>query len=101
MRMSETDRIDFDSTSVSVDGYCQGSIGRGAIEGVPRPLFTAFVVLVLGGVMIWGIKNATARVDFALLVAALRATPAADIVAALVTTALSYVALIGYDICAL
>ena len=45
-----------------------------------------------------GIKNETAHLDFHLLVLALRITPTASLAAALAATALSYLALVGYDI---
>ena len=48
-----------------------------------------------------GIEREAAKIDFQLLVTALRATPAASLAAALAATALSYLALIGYDVSAL
>ena len=48
--------------------------------------------------LFWGIKKETAQIDFHLLVSALRATPTASLAAALAATALSYLALVGYDV---
>jgi phosphatidylglycerol lysyltransferase len=71
------------------------------MDGVPRRLVVAFLALVLGGLVFLGIEREAAEIDFQLLVTALRATPAASLAAALATTALSYLALIGYDVSAL
>jgi phosphatidylglycerol lysyltransferase len=71
------------------------------MDGVPRRLVVAFLAIVLGGMVLWGIEKEAAEIDFQLLVTALRATPAASLAAALAATALSYLALIGYDISAL
>ncbi len=60
------------------------------IDGAPRPLLIALSVFALGGMVWWGMERATAEIDFKLLIAALRATPAASLVAALAATALSY-----------
>src|ERR1700733_3389447 len=69
--------------------------------GPLRPLFVAFLALVLVGMVLVGIEREAAKIDFQLLVTALRATPAASLAAALAATALSYLALIGYDVSAL
>ncbi len=69
--------------------------------GLRRPLLVAFLALVLAGMVLLGIEREAAEIDFQLLVKALRATPAASLAAALATTALSYLALIGYDVSAL
>ena len=45
------------------------------IDGASRPLLIAFFALALGGMVLLGIKNETAQIDFHLLVSALRATP--------------------------
>jgi phosphatidylglycerol lysyltransferase len=71
------------------------------IDGAPRPLLIAFAALALGGVVLWGVAKATAQIDFQVLVSALRATPLTNIAAALAATALSYLSLVGYDICGL
>ena len=68
------------------------------IDGARRPFLIAFFTLTLGGMVLWGIKNETAHLDFHLLVSALRITPTASLAAALAATALSYLALVGYDI---
>jgi phosphatidylglycerol lysyltransferase len=74
---------------------------RSWIDGAPRPLLIALAALALGGMVLWAIAKATAQIDFHLLVSALRATPAGNIAAAVVATALSYLSLVGYDICGL
>ena len=68
------------------------------IDRASHPSLIAFFALALGGMLFWGIKNETAQIDFHLLVSALRATPAASLAAALATTGLSYLALVGYDV---
>jgi len=78
-----------------------GPHGRNRINGAPRSLIVLFSALGLGVIVLWGIRTATAQIDFHLLVSALRATPTANLVAALGATALSYLALVGYDVCGL
>jgi phosphatidylglycerol lysyltransferase len=80
------------------DGRVHGWNWRG---GPLRPLLVAFLALVLVGMVLVGIEREAAEIDFQLLVTALRATPAASLAAALAATALSYLALIGYDVSAL
>ena len=67
-------------------------------SGLRRPLFLALVVLSVGGVIVWGLQKATADISFDALVFALRATRTSALVAALAATAVSYVALVGYDL---
>jgi phosphatidylglycerol lysyltransferase len=69
--------------------------------GPLRPLLVAFLALGLVGMVLLGIEREAAEIDFQLLVTALRATPAASLVVALAAAALSYLALIGYDVSAL
>jgi phosphatidylglycerol lysyltransferase len=76
----------------------RGWNGRG---GPLRPLLVAFLALLLVGMVLLGIEREAAEIDFQLLVTTLRATPAASLAAALAATALSYLALIGYDVSAL
>lgn len=76
-------------------------LGRPWITGVPRPLLIALAMVTFGGMLFWGIKKATAQIDVAVLMSALRATPLANIAAALASTALSYLSLVGYDVCGL
>jgi phosphatidylglycerol lysyltransferase len=71
------------------------------IEGVPRPLLVALATLALGALVLWAVAKATAQIDFHLLVSALWATPATNIAAAVAATALSYLSLVGYDVCGL
>jgi phosphatidylglycerol lysyltransferase len=71
------------------------------VDGTPRRLVGASLALVLGGLVLLGIEREAAEIDFQLLVTALRSTPAASLAAALAATALSYLALIGYDVSAL
>ena len=75
------------------EGHCWNWIDRAR-----RPSLIAFFTLTLGGMVLWGIKNETAQIDFHLLVSALRTTPTASLAAALAATALSYLALVGYDV---
>jgi phosphatidylglycerol lysyltransferase len=74
---------------------------RNWIDGAPRPLLIALAMLALGGMVLWTIAKATAQIDFHLLVSALWATPAGSIAAAVAATGLSYLSLVGYDICGL
>jgi phosphatidylglycerol lysyltransferase len=69
--------------------------------GPLRSLLVAFLALGLVGMVLVGIEREAAEIDFQLLVTALRATPTASLAAALAATALSYLALIGYDVSAL
>jgi phosphatidylglycerol lysyltransferase len=68
------------------------------IDGAPRLWFFAFVLAVLGGMVLWGIEKEARQIDFQLLVSSLRATSPASLAAALASTALSYLALVGYDV---
>ena len=60
--------------------------------------FGVFLAIAFGGMLIWGIKKEIAQIDFHLLVSALRATATSSLAAALAATALSYLALVGYDV---
>lgn len=75
--------------------------GRGFTGGTPRSLLIAFAAVALGGMVLWAVERATVQIDFPVLVSALRATPLANIAAALMSTALSYLSLVGYDVCGL
>ena len=68
------------------------------IDRAPRLSFAVLIAIAFGGMLIWGIKKETAQIDFHLLVSALRATPTLSLAAALAATALSYLALVGYDV---
>ena len=68
------------------------------IERARRVSFGVFLAIAFGGMLIWGIKKEIAQIDFHLLVSALRATPTSSLAAALAATALSYLALVGYDV---
>ena len=68
---------------------------------MPRSLLISLPALALGAMVIWGIEKEAAQLDFQSLVSALRATPTANCAAAVATTVLSYLALVGYDICGL
>ena len=63
-----------------------------------RVSFAVFLAIAFSGMLIWGIKKEIAQIDFHLLVSALRATPTSGLAAALAATALSYLALVGYDV---
>ena len=54
--------------------------------------------IAFSGMLFSGIRKETAQIDFHLLVSALRATPTTVLAAALAATALSYLALVGYDV---
>ena len=71
---------------------------RNWIVGTPRLWLLAFVLFVLGGMVLWGIEKETEQIDFRLLVSALRATSPASLAVALAATALSYLGLVGYDV---
>ncbi|HXW29248.1 MAG TPA: bifunctional lysylphosphatidylglycerol flippase/synthetase MprF, partial [Xanthobacteraceae bacterium] len=71
------------------------------IVGAPRPLLVALATLILAALVLWAVAKATAQIDFHLLVSALWATPATHIAAAVAATALSYLSLVGYDVCGL
>ena len=66
-----------------------------------RSAFGADRIACADAVLLWGIEKETAQLDFQLLVSALRATATANCAAAAATAALSYLALVGYDICGL
>jgi uncharacterized membrane protein YbhN (UPF0104 family) len=68
------------------------------VNRAPRVSVAVFFAIAFGGMLIWGITKETAHIDFHLLVLALRATPTSSIAAALAATALSYLALVGYDV---
>ena len=68
------------------------------IGRAPRLSLAVFFAIAFGGMLIWGIKKEAAQIDFHLLVSALRATPTLSLAAALAATALSYLALVGYDV---
>ena len=68
------------------------------IDHAPRLSVAVFFAIAFGGMLIWGIKKEIAQIDFHLLVLALRATPTSSLAAALAATALSYLALVGYDV---
>jgi phosphatidylglycerol lysyltransferase len=68
-----------------------------AVDRAPRVLLAVFFAIAFGGMLIWGINKEIAQIDFCLLVSAPRATPASSLAAALAATALSYLALVGYD----
>lgn len=69
-----------------------------APERAPRPFLIALFPLAFVALAFWGIEKATAHIDFPLLVSSLRATSFARLATALAATALSYLALLGYDI---
>ena len=75
--------------------------GLAWIDVVPRSLLISLPALALGAMVIWGIEKEAAQLDFQSLISALRATPTANCAAAVATTVLSYLALVGYDICGL
>ncbi len=84
--------------SRSIDGGPTEALSLKWIVRAPHRLPVVFFGLALGGMVIWGIEKEAAQIDFQLLVSALRATSSVRLAAALATTALSYLALVGYDI---
>jgi phosphatidylglycerol lysyltransferase len=68
------------------------------IDRAPGVSVGVFLAIAFAGMLFWGIRKETAQIDFHLLVSALRATPIASLAAALAATALSYLALVGYDV---
>lgn len=68
------------------------------IDRAPRSLLIAVSMFALSAMVLWGTGKATAQIDFQLLVSALRSTSLGSLAAALAATALSYLALVGYDI---
>ncbi len=84
--------------SLSISNDPAETRGWGWVDGVSRPSLIALFALALCGILFWGFKKETAQIDFHLLVSALQATPIASLAAALAATALSYLALVGYDV---
>src|SRR5215831_12037605 len=84
-----------------MDDEAAKSRRRGWVGGAPHPLLIALGALGLAGMLLWAVAKATTQIDFHLLVSALWATPAGNIAAALAATGLSYLSLVGYDICGL
>ena len=68
------------------------------LRGIRQQLLFAATVLVLGGVILWGLQKATAAVSFDALAMALRATRTSALLKALMATVVSYGALFGYDL---
>jgi phosphatidylglycerol lysyltransferase len=86
------------ATSLSIEDDPADPSGRNWIDGAPRLWLFASILVVFGGMVAWGIGKETQQIDFPLLVSALRATSPASLSAALAATALSYLALVGYDV---
>jgi len=72
-----------------------------ARASLARPWLGAAAVSVLTVVILGALQVLTRELSYAGLIAAARATPALDLLRALLATALSYGALIGYDVAAL
>ena len=86
------------TVSRAIGKYAAEAGGWILIERARRVSFAVFLAIAFGGMLIWGIKKEIAQIDFHLLVSALRATPTSSLAAALAATALSYLALVGYDV---
>jgi len=86
------------ATSHSPENDPADARGWNWIDGAPRLWFFALFSVALGAMVLWGIEKETKEIDFRLLASALRATSPVSLAAALATTALSYLALIGYDV---
>jgi phosphatidylglycerol lysyltransferase len=71
--------------------------GQTLIDRASSAAVGVFFAIAFGGMLIWGINREIYQIDFHLLVSALRATPTSSLAAALAATALSYLALVGYD----
>ena len=63
-----------------------------------RPLFLGLSALAIAGLVLWGLEKAAKGLSFHALESALRGTPASALLLALVATAVSYAALLGYDL---
>ena len=68
------------------------------IDRAPRVSVAVLFAIAFGGMLIWGIKKEIAQIDFHLLVSTVRATSTSSLAAALTATAVSYLALVGYDV---
>ena len=86
------------TVSRAIGKYAAEAGGWILIERARRVPFAVFLAIAFGGMLIWGIKIEIAQIDFHLLVSALRAIPTSGLAAALAATALSYLALVGYDV---
>jgi phosphatidylglycerol lysyltransferase len=86
------------ATPLSIENDPADARGWNWIDGAPRLWFFALLFVVLGGTVLWGIEKEAEQIDFRLLVSAWRATSAANLAVALAATALSYLALVGYDV---
>jgi phosphatidylglycerol lysyltransferase len=86
------------ATPLSIENDPADARGWNWIDGAPRLWFFALFFVVLGGTVLWGIEKEAEQIDFRLLVSAWRATSAANLAVALAATALSYLALVGYDV---
>lgn len=89
---------DSGAASLSIENDPADARGRNWIDGAPRLWLFALFLVVIGGIVLWGIEKETEQIDFRLLVSALRATSPASLAVALASTALSYLALVGYDV---
>lgn len=92
---------DGQDTRYPIDHHTSEVRGWNWKNGTLRPILIASLALVLVGLLLLAIEKEAAEIDFQLLVSTLRATPAANLAAAIAATALSYLALIGYDVSAL
>jgi phosphatidylglycerol lysyltransferase len=63
-----------------------------------RPFFLGLSALAIAGLVLWGLGKAAKGLSFHALESALRGTPASALLLALVATAVSYTALLGYDL---
>ena len=86
------------AVSRTIGKYTAEAGGWILIERARRVSFAVFLAIAFSGMLIWGIKKEIAQIDFHLLVSALRATSTSGLAAALAATALSYLALVGYDV---
>lgn len=78
-------------------------IGGGGADGAHpaagrRRILLILPAIAIAGVFAWAIARLAVRLDFGLLLTALRTTPASRVAAAAGATAVSYLALVGYDL---
>lgn len=77
------------------------TVGRAGLRSRGLRLLLAVPALLLGALLIWRLPMIAGKLDLGLLVSSLRTMPTSRLFFAMATTALSYFALVGYDLSAL